>query len=129
MEKSKSVYPQSVKEAVELWDKGQSVWSIEMGGIGPGYEQAIQVLFIELLRNHMDDVIPHEHEELQKWYKTLDKTVHWFDKKLGGLSGAQVGAAKQLAFKFLTEGWDAIMNDEQIKDRHILISNQWPGEV
>src|SRR5690349_6978437 len=28
---------------VARFDEGRSVWSIEMGGLGPGYEQALQI--------------------------------------------------------------------------------------
>ncbi len=35
-----NIYPENAKEAVEIWDKGGTLWSIEMGGLGPGYEQA-----------------------------------------------------------------------------------------
>ena len=41
------------KDAVEWlrrWDAGEGVWSIEMGGIGPGYEQCIQITAAEILR-------------------------------------------------------------------------------
>lgn len=116
--------PIDAKEAVERWDNGETIWSIEMGGLGPGYEQAIQLLFVEILRDHGQDVIPTDDEEFKKWVDSLDDTVHRLSHE--GYSGAQVGAAKQLAYKFITDGWDKIMADESIKDRHIQISNYWP---
>ena len=43
--------PNTAAELVAAWDRGDLVPTIEMGGLGPGYEQAIQVLMIELLRS------------------------------------------------------------------------------
>ena len=40
----------TVKDLLDTWDSGSTIWSVEMGGIGPGYEQAIQVLMVELCR-------------------------------------------------------------------------------
>ena len=44
----------TAREQVERWDAGQSIWTLEMGGMGPGYEQAIQVLAIEITRDNLD---------------------------------------------------------------------------
>ncbi len=35
---------ETAKDALAAWDRGEIVHSVEMGGIGPGYEQAIQIL-------------------------------------------------------------------------------------
>ena len=123
-------YPKNVKEAVEKWDKGETLWSIEMGGLGPGYEQAIQLLFIEILRDHGQDDIPDNEIVLQNWYKTFgNDTVHRINETAGGYSGAQVGAAKELAYKFMKDGWEKVMAVKKIKDRHIQISNYWPKTI
>ncbi|KKK93920.1 hypothetical protein LCGC14_2688070 [marine sediment metagenome] len=38
------LHPKTLDEAIERWDAGRSLFSVEMGGLGPGYEQAIQIL-------------------------------------------------------------------------------------
>jgi hypothetical protein len=123
-----SIYPESAKEAVAKWDEGETIWSIEMGGLGPGYEQAIQLLFVEIMRDHIDTPFPQDEKELKEYLnnKFGEEAIKRTDKNAGGYSGAQVGAAKQLAYKFMTDGWDKVMAIDSIKDRHIQISNSWP---
>lgn len=36
-----STYGKDAQEWLSRWDEGRSVWSISMGGFGPGYEQAL----------------------------------------------------------------------------------------
>jgi hypothetical protein len=87
--------PDTAHEQVARWDEGRTIWSIEMGGLGPGYEQAIQVLAVEITRDNLDKELPGE-ENYRDWG---DDTVHRIDKQCGGFSGAQVGAAKQIAYR------------------------------
>src|SRR6266403_1363829 len=47
-------YGADAAEWLRRWDEGRSVWSIEMGGMGPGYEQAIQVVAAEVVRHLLD---------------------------------------------------------------------------
>jgi hypothetical protein len=116
------------REQLRRWDAGKTIWSIEMGGMGPGYEQAIQTLAIEIVRDQIDHPLPAKPSP--NWG---DATVIRCDAKLpdgsyamGGFSGAQVGAAKQLAWKWLTDGPKVVHELPQLKDRHILVSRFWP---
>jgi len=116
-------------EQLKRWDAGESIWSIEMGGLGPGYEQAIQVLAVEILRDWLGKPLP---EKVDTW-TFADATVKRIDKKqedgkysCGGFSGAQVGAAAQLAYKWLTDGPRACLTQVEESDRHIQVSNSWP---
>ena len=118
------------REQLRRWDAGETIWSIEMGGFGPGYEQAIQTLAIEIVRDEIDKPLPQGKEERHPW---ADATVSRVDAKLpdgsyamGGFSGAQVGAAKQLAWKWLTDGPAALHAMPEVKDRHIQVSSFWP---
>jgi hypothetical protein len=43
--------PDRPAEVVAAWDAGRVIWTVEMGGLGPGYEQTIQTLVVELLRS------------------------------------------------------------------------------
>lgn len=113
------------REQLRRWDGGGTIWSIEMGGMGPGYEQAIQVLAIEIVRDLIDHQLP---QADQSWG---DATVKRIDQKqpdgsysCGGFSGAQVGAAKSLALAWLTDGPAALL--KKVPDRHIQVSAFWP---
>lgn len=111
------------REQLRRWDEGRSIWSIEMGGLGPGYEQAIQVLAIEIVRDNIDKPLPAETAYQDKWG---DATVTRIDKACFGFSGAQVGAAKFLAYKWMSEGPANIQEVPELKDRHIQVSKLWP---
>src|SRR5687768_3007466 len=39
--------PETVEDALRQWDAGETVFTVEMGGLGPGYEMAIQGLAFE----------------------------------------------------------------------------------
>ena len=117
------------KEQLRRWDAGDTIWSIEMGGLGPGYEQSIQILAIEIVRDNLDKPLP---DEGSAWSRWGDETVTRIDKKLpdgtyscGGFSGAQVGAAKNLAFHWLKEGPAKLLQGVS-DDRHIQVSKFWP---
>lgn len=117
-------------EQVRLWDAGESVFTVEMGGLGPGYEQAIQVLAIEIMRDEMGKPLPVPGDGTYRAWG--DATVARIDYRkpdgtyaCGGFSGAQAGAAKQIAYQFLRDGPEKAMADIP-DDRKILVSNRWP---
>jgi len=121
---------ETAAEQLSRWDAGHAVWSIEMGGLGPGYEQAIQVLAIEIIRDEISNPLPVD--EFGNWG---DATVSRIDTKdesgkfrCGGFSGAQVGAAKQIAYRFIKDGPAkslASLTGEN-ESRKIQVSNFWP---
>lgn len=113
--------PETVHELLTQWDTGDSIWSIEMGGIGPGYEQAIQVLAVEIMRDHHHLPLP-TGEAQRTW---ADATIARIDEHIGGFSGAQVEAAKHIAYKFMKEGPSKAM-ETCPEDRKILVSNFFP---
>ena len=115
-------------EQLRRWDAGETIWSIEMGGLGPGYEQAIQVLAIEIIRDELSNPIPDD----TTWCDWGDATVRRIDYKrpdgtyaCGGFSGAQVGAAKQIAYRFIKDG-PALALEHVPDGRRIQVSNTWP---
>src|SRR5271166_5092790 len=59
------------KEQLRRWDNGDSIWSIEMGGFGPGYEQALQICAIEIVRDNLGQPLPDE----KTWSTWGDATV------------------------------------------------------
>lgn len=107
-----------VKEALESWDAGRPVSTVEMSGIGPGYEQAIQILVFELLRA---DEPWTDGATLGEWGNGV---VARADKLLQ-FSGAQVAVAKNLASRVMAVGWEATLSEAGI-DRRILVSTAFP---
>lgn len=112
------------------WDSGESVWTLDMGGLGPGYEQAIQVLTIEMLRDALAlPLLATDVPAMEKWG---DAAAHRTNHN--GYSGAQVGAARWLAYRLCVEGWDSLnarakakaKEDGETDDRAILCSTMWP---
>ena len=121
----------SPQEWLKRWDNGEVVWSIEMGGLGPGYEQAIQITMAEILRFLIDrnynSSLWSDKEAWQKDRDDIETMGHESSliHKLG-LSGAQWGAALSLACQIYAKGPVAIMKDDSVKDRHILVSKNFP---
>lgn len=134
------VKPNTVEEALAAWDRGDEVETIEMGGLGDGYEMAIQCVAFELMRALTTDPAlikinaetgdneryPDEFGDL------LDQVVHGLDPKdpetgrykLGGLSGAQVGAAKSMAVNLVRHGYANAR--EKVPGRLIFVRKQDP---
>jgi len=113
------------REQLRRWDAGDTIWTIEMGGIGPGYEQAIQLLAIEIVRDEIDKPIPPAPPS--EWgNETVSRLERM--KTCGGFSGAQVGAAKFLSWKWFVVGPAALCAEFSGTngDRKIQASKRWP---
>ena len=126
-------YGADAKDWLARWDKGRSVWSIEMGGLGPGYEQCIQITCAEVLRWLLDSNC-----SMEDWEGDENKRKADMDKidealfantKINqlGLSGAQHGAAVSLACMLYKRGPIEVMTDDRVKDRHIQVSSGFPS--
>lgn len=115
----------TTEEMLNVFDKGDTIWSVEMGGLGPGYEQAIQLLIVELVRDLKDAPLPESHDDQRSWG---DATVHRIDQSCGGFSGAQVGAAKHIAYRIVRDGYDGFLEKAraEVGDRMIQVSKHWP---
>lgn len=111
----------TIMDIILEWDAGNTIWSIEMGGLGPGYEQAIQLLFVELVRDMKDTPLPTD-ETFGEWG---NETVTRIDKTCGGFSGAQVDAAKMIAYRMLRDGPQKFYQSIP-KDRRIQVSKFFP---
>jgi hypothetical protein len=126
------LYGRDAQDWLDRWDKGEGVWSIEMGGMGPGYEQAIQITAAELLRRILERKYDKKALQDKNYWKLCGDELHEYSmqnkaiKKLG-LSGAQYGAALNIAIRLYLDGPRKIMKNEQIKDRHIQVSKNFPG--
>lgn len=114
------------------WDAGKTVWTIEMGGMGPGYEQCIHIVAAEIVRYLIDNKVDPEVDYKEgAWGALRDKidASLYANPQIDalGLSGAQVGAAYSLATKIYRDGPRHVMNVPEIKDRHIQVSKHFPS--
>lgn len=126
----------TVNELLEAWDKGQPIWSIEMGGLGPGYEQAIQVCAVELARGckDMTGLVNNDKQSTERFRAKCDEIIPTIDEKLGGLTGAMVNAAQWLAWQWCFNGGPFALQkclEKRVgeKDRAIQVSKSWPKAV
>jgi hypothetical protein len=123
--------PLTAEEALAWWDAGKPVFTLELGGLGPGYEQCIHVLVFELIRKFKDEPL---HDDNSRAYRQIDAGVSPIDNKFKlELSGAQVGAAINFTLLVLREGWAKVVNLHESRcdkcggDRFIQVSRAWPG--
>lgn len=113
------------------WDRGNHVWSVEMGGLGPGYEQCIQITTAEILRHFLaekyDASLWNDKDIWKQVRDATDKAVMAvpFIKKLG-LSGAQWGGAMNLATNLYKRGPRACLTDKEIENRKIQVGRNFP---
>ena len=122
------------ESALAAWDRGDSVWSCELGGLGPGYEQCIQIMGFEMLRAmlaHPGDWSKMSGEEgRDEWRKYIAMieavpTVSAVVEKLNP-SGAQHSAAMKIASVFSKNGYSAGM--EMVpQDLRIMVSKNFPS--
>ena len=106
----------TLEDVLKVWDAGDIVTSIEMGGMGPGYEQAIQIGVFGLAKEIKDVVLPEDSDKLETMLDQFLRVVMDEDSTgfLNGLSGAQAGAIKSLAYHFATDGYAETLS--QVKD-------------
>ena len=132
-----SMYGADAAEWLARWDAGRTVWSIEMGGLGPGYEQCIHITAAEILRHLLATkydlaawTTPLEADAKAAWkrdHDAIEKVVlDGAVVKALGLSGNQWGAAMNLALRLYRVGPRAVMADDRSKDRHIQVSKNFP---
>jgi hypothetical protein len=122
-------YGADAADWLRRWDEGRSVWSIEMGGLGPGYEQCIHIVAAEVVRFLLAEKPTDLVENYDaKWRDAIDKAL-WADERINalGLSGAQAGAGKWLGCRLYIDGPRKIMGNPEIdRDRHIQVSRTFP---
>lgn len=117
--------PETVEEALKIWDSGETVFSVEMGGLGPGYEMAIQGLAFELMRALKDFTEWGNKEAWEEIDHKLDEVVSRCDKEpWGGFSGAQVGGAKNIAACVCRHGYRTALRKPEVKERLIQVSKK-----
>lgn len=122
-------FPETAKEALERWDKGEAVFTIEMGGLGPAYEQCIHIVVFEIIRSADKNELIRLKDSNEGLNNYMDNLI--FKNKICndlGLSGAQAGAAKNLAFRYIVEGYRKTLERKEIQDRRIQVQRHFPQE-
>lgn len=110
----------TLKQAVKQYDSGSPIWSIEMGGLGPGYEQGIQLSCFEIIKK-LKFIAPKGNQATIN--KRLDDALSIVDKRHNiGHSGASAGASMWLAYKFMKTGYAETINTAP-KNRLIQVDN------
>lgn len=122
------------EDALAAWDRGDLVWSCDMGGMGPGYEQCIQIMGFEMLRAMLAHP-PENWADLQgpdnraKWdaYSDMIDALPEMRSVIQqlGPSGAQFGAAMSIASVFAFNGYAKGMGMVP-EDRRIQVSKNFP---
>lgn len=126
------MYGADAADWVSRWDAGKTIWSISMGGIGPGYEQAIQVAAVEMVRAMLADGRTWwegDGDNEQAWRTVRDSVDHATRGILEpiGLSGAQFSQAMHLAAHIYRKGPIVVMHDPQVESRRIQVSRSFPA--
>ena len=109
----------TIENAVTCWKKKESVWTVEMGGLGCGYEQCIQVIIFEICSNLVGKKFTKE-----EYDKLTRPIITELDKQFGGFSVAQVSVAEHIAFSFLTIGYNETIK-KYPNNRRIMVENRW----
>ena len=121
-------HPVTALDALARWDKGRSSASsviIMECLLGPGYEQAIQVLVFELIRDEGPPKPLPSADDKDAYWNWGNTTISRIDETCCGFSGAQVGAARNLAYRAIRDGWGKMLESAP-KDRLIQVSKHFP---
>lgn len=131
--------PTSIADFIQAWDNGIEVQTVNMGGLGEAYDLAIQCVAMEMLRKIVEtpgmldelralpvgEPVPEEmRESLNLVVKEVDAKQEDGSFKMGGLSGAQVGAAMSFAFHIAYNGYESVY--EAGPDRLVGMKKQDP---
>lgn len=122
------LYPETALDALARWDRGESVFTVEMGGLGPGYEQVIHIMAFEIIRKwgaRKDDILELPTDE--RFDALAGAVSSEIMQKIGGPSGAQMGAAVSLAWITIDRGWREAIKDPAVKDRLIQVQKGFPS--
>jgi hypothetical protein len=130
---AQKTYGLDAAEWLSRWDNNEIVWTVEMGGLGPGYEQVIQIASAEVLRIMIAENFDHQRwGDTEKWDKDRDRInelAHHKETKITdlGLSGAQWGAVLSLATQmYMRDPW-VVFTDDRIKDRLVQVQKEFPS--
>ncbi len=122
------------EDVLKAWDSGEPIWTCEMGGMGPGYEQCIQLMAMEMFRAMVarppadwDKLTDEDGRDAWRSYRDEIEKVPSVKSTIEtlGPSGAQFGAAMNIASTFAINGYAKGM-EKVPDDRRILVSKNFP---
>lgn len=118
-------------DALARWDAGATIWSVEMGGLGPGYEQVIQVMAFEIIRMLVASQLPEDTDAAWSNRMSIIRDALMTHPVVQALSpsGAQVGAALNLAAIVTRQGYARALAVPEIQDRLIQVSKTFAGRA
>lgn len=119
------VIPKTWQDALAGWDSKEPVFTIELGGLGPSYEQCMHITIFEVLRMIGDmDISLHRDTQCD----VIDKAIRSVNREEDlGLSGAQAAMIRRFVYTVMNHGWhDTIVKYDS--DRHIQVCRKWPGK-
>lgn len=119
--------PATAAELLAKWDAGETIYSIRLSEEGPGDEQAIQVLAIEIVRDVLASEVSIEGMPKTSVGMWSERTVSRVSKSCGGLRSDHIVAAQWLAYKWLTIGPATLITAHFSKK--IRVRNFWPQAV
>ena len=91
-------------ELVAAWDAEQIIWTLAMGGLGPSYEQALQILAVEITRDALTLDLGETEASFAAFERSSVATIERVADAIGGPTGAMAGASRFLAWRWLTVG-------------------------
>jgi hypothetical protein len=113
------------QEWLSRWDRGDTVWTVVLGGLGPSYDQCINIAVAEVVRALLVMKPTLEAGALSKDDGARLEEALLETLKEVGLSGAQFGGARGFGFQLYAQG---PMKAIQLypEDRHTMASKVWP---
>lgn len=117
----------TAEEILAKWDANETLWSVELGGLGPGYEQAIQAGAMEALRWLLAKQIL---VGVSTWVVTgdaLDAALVAGEIKDFDHSGATWGQAKWIALHIKAGDWGLCLHMAKQREQLIQVSKRFAG--
>ncbi len=130
-EDKSELYGTDGADVLARWDRGDIIHTIEMGGLGPGYEQCIQIVAMEILRICLqEDYDAESWDNKDNWAKDRDQIEKLAHPRIDqlGLSGAQWGAGLSLGTGFYMRSPSDLLSQVD-GDRRIMASRGFPKEA
>lgn len=116
-------YGANAADWLARWDDGRSVWTITMGGLSAGYDQAINLIAAEMVRALLK--LQLDKGEWQDEFRALIDVECAKALDVLGLSGAQYGAALSFAWRLYNDG-PLVAVAGTPDDRRIQASKRYP---
>lgn len=119
-----TMYPRTARDALRKWDKGEPVFSLDITGMGPSYEQCTQMLVFAAIRAMYSRNRP-KHRRGVYTDGVFDNTAHRMNRWLG-FSGTQVAFARHFVMHVFKNGWAATLEARPM-ERIIQVCKDWPS--